>query len=159
VREAHRPVSAGEMVLIRIAHAANLPTLDEALRSLDDGSARPTAPSPQAARPTAPPLGAASASLGNGGGGSGTSAASETRVLGRSGSGQTRRLGEAAPQVARPALQPVAEPQPAVEAVPVKSLADIAALADAQRDMTFKVLLKRCVRLVRIESGRLEVSL
>ena len=40
VQAANRPVSAGEMVLIRIAHAANLPTLDEALKSLDDGSAR-----------------------------------------------------------------------------------------------------------------------
>ena len=39
------------------------------------------------------------------------------------------------------------------------SLADIAALADANRDMAFKVLLKRCVRLVRIEPGRLDVSL
>ena len=39
------------------------------------------------------------------------------------------------------------------------SLADIAALADANRDMTFKVLLKRCVRLVRIEPGRLDVNL
>ena len=41
----------------------------------------------------------------------------------------------------------------------VKSLADIAALADANRDMAFKVLVKRCVRLVRIEPGRLDVSL
>ena len=39
------------------------------------------------------------------------------------------------------------------------SLADIAALADANRDMAFKVLLKRCVRLVRIEPGRLDVNL
>ena len=39
------------------------------------------------------------------------------------------------------------------------SLADIAALADANRDMTFKVMLKRCVRLVRIEPGRLDVNL
>lgn len=52
-------------------------------------------------------------------------------------------------------------PEPAVEtpAVPVKSLADVAALADANRDIAFKVLLKRCVRLVRIEPGRLDVAL
>ena len=70
-----------------------------------------------------------------------------------------RRCGlvEAEPAAA-PAL-PKEEPQPAVEAVPVASLADIAALADANRDMAFKVLLKRCVRLVRIEPGRLDVNL
>ena len=156
VREASRPVSAGEMVLIRIAHSANLPTLDEALRSLEDGDARPTVVPSQPARPSTPPLGAATAPLGNGGS---TSAVSEARIMERSGSGQTMRLVESVPQTARRALQPAAEPQPAVDAVPVKSLADVAALADTHRDMTFKVLLKRCVRLVRIEPGRLEVSL
>jgi DNA polymerase-3 subunit gamma/tau len=43
--------------------------------------------------------------------------------------------------------------------VPVKSLDDIAALADASRDKLFKVSLKQYVRLVRIEPGRLDVSL
>ncbi len=145
VQTANRPVSAGEMVLIRIAHAANLPTLDEALRSLDDGSgasiARPSSPP---ARP-APP---------NGGS---VSAVAETRVMERSGGGQTMRLVEAAP-MAEPQIGR-AEVQPVVEEVPVTSLADIAALAEQQRDMTFKILVKRCVRLVRIEPGRLDVSL
>ncbi|MCA1260649.1 DNA polymerase III subunit gamma/tau, partial [Nitratireductor aquimarinus] len=36
VQSSGRPVAAGEMVLIRIAHAANLPTLDEAMKRLDD---------------------------------------------------------------------------------------------------------------------------
>jgi DNA polymerase-3 subunit gamma/tau len=144
VQAASRSVSAGEMVLIRIAHAANLPTLDEALRSLDEGAGRPPAPA-AAAR--------ASASAG----GNGVSAVSETRVIERGGSGQTMRLVDAN---AAPALEPMrAEPQPAVETVPVTSLADIAALAEAERDLAFKVLLKRCVRLVRIEPGRLDVGL
>src|SRR5690606_26105946 len=42
---------------------------------------------------------------------------------------------------------------------PVKSLADIAALADANRDMLFKTQFKNCVRLVRVDPGRLDVSL
>jgi DNA polymerase-3 subunit gamma/tau len=41
----------------------------------------------------------------------------------------------------------------------VRSLEDIAALADANRDIAFKVKLKSCVRLVAIEPGRIEVSL
>ena len=36
---------------------------------------------------------------------------------------------------------------------------EIAALAEARRDLAFKVLLKRCVRPVRIENGRIEVAL
>ena len=43
--------------------------------------------------------------------------------------------------------------------VPLRTLADIAALADTHRDMAFKVLLKRCVRPVRIENGRIDISL
>jgi DNA polymerase-3 subunit gamma/tau len=147
IQTANRPVSAGEMVLIRIAHAANLPTLDDALKSLEDGSAR-SAPQPPPARAAQAPA------VGNGG----VSAVSETRIVERSGGGQTMRLVEA--QIA-PAAPPVAriEPQPAMETVPLTSLADIVALADQHRDMTFKVLVKKCVRLVRIEPGRLDVNL
>ena len=65
VQAANRPVSAGEMVLIRIAHAANLPTLDEALKSLDDGSRR--------GRSGAPPARASAPA----GGGNGVSAVAE----------------------------------------------------------------------------------
>jgi DNA polymerase-3 subunit gamma/tau len=44
-------------------------------------------------------------------------------------------------------------------AIQIRSLGDIAALADTHRDMAFKVLLKRCVRPVKIESGRIDISL
>ncbi|MDN2567323.1 DNA polymerase III subunit gamma/tau, partial [Aquibium sp. A9E412] len=36
VQASNRPVAAGEMVLIRIAHAADLPPLDEALKALEE---------------------------------------------------------------------------------------------------------------------------
>ncbi|TIS82128.1 MAG: DNA polymerase III subunit gamma/tau, partial [Mesorhizobium sp.] len=71
--------------------------------------------------------------------------------------GQTMRLVEMQPAPA--AFVPAPEPVIETPAVPVKSLADIAALADANRDIAFKVLVKRCVRLVRIEPGRIDVSL
>jgi DNA polymerase-3 subunit gamma/tau len=38
VQAANRPVAAAEMVLVRLAYAADLPTPDEALRALKDGS-------------------------------------------------------------------------------------------------------------------------
>ncbi|MEQ1929083.1 MAG: DNA polymerase III subunit gamma/tau, partial [Parvularculaceae bacterium] len=60
-REAPDAEAAGEMAIIRMAYAADLPTPDEALRSLRDGAApvRPTpaasgTPSPQASHPRNP---------------------------------------------------------------------------------------------------------
>ena len=149
VQGSNRPVSAGEMVLIRIAHAADLPTLDEALKSLGDG--------PQATVPVAPRGGASPQAPS--GPGNGASAVAQARMPSGPGGGQTMRLVEAAPNPAQvPAPQPVPQPE-AAPAVPVKSLADIAALADANRDLFFKTQFKHCVRLVRIEPGRLEISL
>ncbi|BAV49844.1 DNA polymerase III subunits gamma and tau [Mesorhizobium loti] len=147
VQSSNRPVSAAEMVLIRLAHAADLPTLDEALRSLDGAAPAQNG----ASRPNGAPAGS-----GNGNGG-GASAVAQTRMPSGSGGAQTMRLVEATPApaafVAPPA--PVSEPQQ----VPVRSLADIVALADAQRDIAFKVLVKRCIRPVRFEPGRIDVSL
>ncbi|TGR19975.1 MULTISPECIES: DNA polymerase III subunit gamma/tau [unclassified Mesorhizobium] len=149
VQSSNRPVSAAEMVLIRLAHAADLPTLDEALRSLESGaSATGAAPRPNGA-PVNP---------GNGGpGGNGASAVAQARMPGGSGGAQTMRLVEAAPAPAAFVAPP--RPAPETQAVPLKSLADIVALADAQRDVAFKVLVKRCIRLVRIEPGRIDVGL
>ncbi|WP_027052530.1 DNA polymerase III subunit gamma/tau [Mesorhizobium erdmanii] len=147
VQSSNRPVSAAEMVLIRLAHAADLPTLDEALRSLDGTTSAQNG----ASRPNGVPAG-----FDNGNGG-GASAVAQTRMPSGAGGAQTMRLVEARPApaafVAPPA--PVSEPQQ----VPVRSLADIVALADAQRDIAFKVLVKRCIRPVRFEPGRIDVSL
>lgn len=147
VQSSNRPVSAAEMVLIRIAHAADLPTLDEALKSLSDGSAGPgtaTARQLPGQAPAQP--------------GHGANLAPQSRMTAAtSGGGQTMRLVE-------PAQAPVefmAPPEPVAEVpvVPVSSLEDIAALADTHRDKLFKISLKQYVRLVRLEPGRLDVSL
>ncbi|CAN7306483.1 DNA polymerase III subunit gamma/tau [Mesorhizobium sp. LjNodule214] len=145
VQSSNRPVSAAEMVLIRLAHAADLPTLDEALKSLEGAASGPNG---------APRSNGAPANPGNGGG---ASAVAQTRMPTTGGGAQTMRLVEAEPLPTAfvPAPEPIAE----VPVVPVKSLADIAALADVNRDIAFKVLIKRCVRLVRIEPGRIDVSL
>ncbi|MER8865633.1 DNA polymerase III subunit gamma/tau [Mesorhizobium sp. M0751] len=151
VQTSNRPVSAAEMVLIRLAHAADLPTLDEALKSLENGVSLPGAAPRANGAPASP--GPASHAPASGGAG----AVAQTRMPTANGGAQTMRLVEAEPVP----TDFVAPPEPVVEAppVPVKSLADIVALADAQRDMAFKVLVKRCVRLVRIEPARIDVSL
>jgi DNA polymerase-3 subunit gamma/tau len=153
VQTSSNPVAAAEMVLIRLAHAANLPTLDEMVRSLDSGEALPAAPSGPAAVP-APPRAPVIASPGGG-----AAAVAQARMPAANPGGQTMRLVESLPD-------PMPRPEPAkveeVEAapvVPLRSLADIAALAETNRDMAFKVQLKRCVRLVKMEPGRLDLSL
>ncbi len=146
---AARPASAAEMVLIRIAHAAHLPTLDEALNALKDGALPVSAslPSRPAAAPSAASFRAAPAEM--------RSASGVTS----SPSGATMRL----MTETAPAMRAAPEPAPseaAPEAGPaVRSLADVVQLAEANRDLAFKVLLKRCVRPVKVEPGRLEVSL
>ena len=63
LRGSEMPLAAADMVLVRLAHAADLPTLDEALRRLGQGAgdARAPAGTPQAPRgaaPSSPPRGA-----------------------------------------------------------------------------------------------------
>ncbi len=144
VQSSNRPVSAAEMVLIRLAHAADLPTLDEALKSLEGAPSAPAAPRPNGTAP----------GPGNGGG---ASAVAQARMPASNGGAQTMRLVETEPAPAAfvPAPEPVVETPPVV----VKSIADIVALADSNRDLAFKVLVKRCIRLVRVEPGRLDVGL
>ncbi|MEJ1159592.1 DNA polymerase III subunit gamma/tau [Prosthecomicrobium sp. N25] len=174
VRGAPKALPAAEMVLVRLAHAADLPTPDEALRLLKD------------AAPAGPATG------GDGGGprgGGGAGPASLGRVDARAGQGLPEgrpmpRLvaggGEAVgrAQEARqpePQAQPVAPPweEPAPAAAPrpvppaapggaerhVGTLEDIAALAAEKRDIRLKMAVERQVRPVRMEPGRLEVAL
>jgi len=140
---ASRPAAAAEMALIRIAHAASLPSPEDALKAF------------QASGGAAP--GAAPQSSGNGpsGGGASARAVGDRRMpQGTSGGQPSMRLAHSAePTVAAPAI---AEP---VEEVAVGSLEDMVALAEKYRDIAMKVQIRTNVRLVRIEPGRLEISL
>ncbi|QGA57060.1 DNA polymerase III subunit gamma/tau [Brucella sp. 2280] len=149
VDTATRPVQAAEMLLIRLAHAADLPTLDEAIRGLDNGSV--SAPRPQ---PSATPRP-------NGGGapqahGAADAVGSSALAPAAGGPATAMRIVETPPiQVSAPKPSEAA-PQPSV---PINSLQDIVALADKYRDMQFKILVKNCVRLASIAPGRLEIGL
>jgi DNA polymerase III subunit gamma/tau len=57
VEAAGRPVDAAEMVLVRIAYAADLPTPDEVIRSLGDTARGNGSAAAPAARPETPPRG------------------------------------------------------------------------------------------------------
>jgi len=154
VQDSSRPASAAEMVLIRLAHAASLPTLDEALKAIEDGRAGMPAGGNGGSRPA----GAGTSGTGGPGGGGAQAVAQARMPAAGSGGGHAMRLVESRPDasafVAAPAPAVQQEQQPAVA-----SLADIAALAEKNRDVQLKVLLRRCVRPVRIQPGQIEISL
>jgi DNA polymerase-3 subunit gamma/tau len=137
VQGAGRPIAAAEMVLVRIAYAADLPTPDEALRALGGDGESARLP-------------------GNGPGASGAGPAS--------GPAPRLELSRAAPRAQAAAVRPAADPAARAEAPPgparaVHSFPDIVALAAEHRDLQMKVALERDVRLVRCEDGRLEIAL
>ncbi len=145
VQGSNRPAMAAEMLLIRLAHASELPTLDEALKSLDGKApqAAPDTPRTPSTPPSAPPSGP-------------SGFAAQQRQPSAAPAAQARQM-EPAPQYEpAPYAAPRAEAKPEVV---VRSLGDIILLAETHRDIKFKVQVKTHVRLVRMEPGKLEVSL
>ena len=148
-REASRPLAAADMVLVRLAHAADLPTPDEALKVLKDGRDLPATPAqPAAAGPAPAPF-----------------AATGPRAS-ISGDSRPRMTAAGGGASARAAVQASVEPQPASaplpQAPPAPSLdrfEDLVALAGAKRELKLKHALEHSVRVVRFEPGRIEVVL
>jgi DNA polymerase-3 subunit gamma/tau len=149
------------MVLIRLAHAAHLPSPEDAARRLLELS---SGDAPR--QPSAP----------NGGNGSGAQASMGGSVQARgndmppaqraTGNGATmlRAVPDVAPPQAmpvgkieeRPVEAPVAKAEPKG---PVRSVSDIAELCGTNRDIKLKTLVRGFVRLVNLEPGRLEINL
>jgi DNA polymerase-3 subunit gamma/tau len=142
VQAAGRPIAAAEMVLVRIAYAADLPTPDEIVRALGETAARNGAAAPAPALPSAPTPGPS-------GPGPGASRFDAPR-----GSPRTAL----APAV--PADEPVAgEGEPDSPTLALRRFEDLIALAAEKRDLGIKSALERDVRLVRFEDGKLEIGL
>jgi DNA polymerase-3 subunit gamma/tau len=144
VQAAGRPIAAAEMVLVRIAYAADLPTPDEAIRMLDNGSA-PSRPEPN---------GGAAA-------GSGPIASARAAVAPRLDLPRTAARSAAAPAV-RAEDNPTPQAAPSAQETPVRvidTFEELVALAAEMRDVQIKTALQRDVRLVRCEDGRLEIAI
>jgi DNA polymerase-3 subunit gamma/tau len=136
VEAAGRPIAAAEMVLVRIAYAADLPTPDEVIRSLGDsarGNGAGAAPSTPTSRADMP-------------------ARSE---MPRGGGGTRSQLASAAP-LQEPVARGAADNGPARA---LNRFEDLIALAAEKRDVSLKSALERDVRLVRFEDGQLEIAL
>ncbi len=135
VQAATRPAAAAEMVLVRIAYVADLPTPDEALRMIEqNGGASPAVTS------SAPSRGAP-----------GPSASAVASAPVRS---------STAPQASlRPQAMAPASEEPSAPVRRIKSFPELVALASEKRDVMTKGALEADVRLVRFEEGRLEIGL
>ena len=143
VQTATRPAAAAEMVLVRIAYVADMPTPDEAIRMIEQngggsqvlsgGSAPRGAPASTVSSMNSSPM--ASSSM-------------------RSPSAPRSGAAEAS---ARPQLV-TSEPQSA-PALRITSFTQLVALAGEKRDLQIKAALESDMRLVRIEDGQLEVAL
>ena len=144
VAAAGRPLAAAEMVLVRIAYAADLPTPDEVIRSLD-GS------------------GAPARAAGNGTAAAEAAAAAAPRFEAPKFEPPRLETSRGAPRAAlAPSHDPVArvpEPAASAPALVIDRFEDLIALAAQKRDLGVKLALERDVRLVRCEDGRLEIRL
>jgi DNA polymerase-3 subunit gamma/tau len=145
VQAANRPLAAAEMLLVRIAYVADLPTPDEVIRSLDDGGTGSGVSS----------SGATSRPQGNGGatGASAMPSAAAPRFESPRGGGARAMAAQSAP-VVQPAALPQSSP-----ALAINSFAELVTLASDKRDIQTKLALERDVRLVRFEDGTLEIAL
>jgi DNA polymerase III subunit gamma/tau len=138
VRDATRPVAACEMALIRLAYAADLPPTDRLVRNLLD------APSDTGSKTAS----AAPQSSGL------ASTASPVAEMGARGSRAT--LANTQPSDGR--LAP-AQSEPTASAVPqtmIRSLEEIAALAQKHGAPVLKVHIENDVHLVHLEPGKIE---
>ncbi|PTM60181.1 DNA polymerase III subunit gamma/tau [Phreatobacter oligotrophus] len=137
VARSPKPLASADMVLVRIAYAADLPTPDEALRMLADGSGAVGA----GAAPRLP--------SGGGGGGGGSAQAMAA--------GAPRLSSVARPEGAPVAMREQAQPAAAAQAhMVLATFADIIKLAAEKRDVRLKQQLEGDMHVVRCEDGRLD---
>ena len=146
VAAAGRPLAAAEMVLVRIAYAADLPTPEDVIRSLDENG---QASRVQAPAPATPPAAAASPPRFE-------APRFEASRVETSRGGPRAAL---APSSDPSARLPASAAEPSAPALVVGRFEDLIALAAQKRDLGVKLALERDVRLVRCEDGRLEIGL
>jgi DNA polymerase III subunit gamma/tau len=136
---ATRPAAAAEMVLVRIAYVADMPTPDEAIRMIEQNGGAPSVIAGNASPRSA---GAAPVS-------SMQSSPARTTASPRSNAEPSAR-----PQMIAPSAEAQSAPARRIASFP-----ELVALAGEKRDLLTKAALEADVRLVRIEDGRLEVAL
>ncbi len=144
VQTTDRPLAAADMVLVRLTHAADLPTPDEALRKL---AGQP--PQTGGVAPAATNNGAPAGSAGN------------TPASGGRLSKPAAMAGNGAP-IARQQLEPTASATPDTQPVQyeqINTFDDLLAVAEKRREIKFKLELRNHIRLVSFSRGKMEINL
>jgi DNA polymerase III subunit gamma/tau len=139
VRSSERPLAAADMVLVRLTHAADLPTPDELIEKLrDEGAPPPAATITTEAAPAAPgqPMRAPA----------------------------TIRQHAASPARAQAVAEPVRTPEPVAGTAPETSVTlerfeDLVLLAEDKRDLKLRTFLRKNVRPVSFGDSRMEIGL
>ena len=139
ISRAPNPAAAFEMLMIRLAHTANMPTPSDILQKLPKAAHSPTPPSE--GKPASSP-----------------SMSSNMAPGLSSGSAQPTMASQPQEEIAAPATQIDQETKPEASRDDT-SLADIAALAEAQDEMLLAARIRTHLRLVSIQPGSLEVAL
>jgi len=138
VQEAGKPLAAAEMVLVRIAYVADLPTPDDLIRDIRENGAGAPAPANGggSSRPNLAPRGDA------------------PRGAPRASLAPAQLVTAQVPDISMFRAEPAAAPTLSIATFPA-----LIALAGEKRDVLMKTALERDVRLVRIEDGKLEIAL
>ncbi len=133
MKDSPRPMAAADMVLVRLAYAADLPSPEDLLKKLQNTLDAPAAPR------VGGPVGSSGAQSSNGGG----------RAMATASAAQRQPM-------ARAEAAPTASAEPRVR---VRAFEDVVTLAAANRDIQLKIALEQDVRLVRFEEQSIEFSL
>ncbi len=137
VTNAPSPLAAAEMVLVRLAYAADLPTPGDAVKAMQDGAA-----------PAASPQGGGAPSGGNGGGSAQQSASTAPAM-------QASPNPSANPDPA-PTAQLSTQAQPAARVF--ANLDEVALRAGEMREGRLQWFIETQLRTVRFEPGHLEIN-
>lgn len=149
---ASRPVAAAEMVLIRLAYAANLPSPEEASRKMTDamksGGADNSMPR-------------SGNGAGHGNGSNASAVSQQTISVGQAGAGNTARAllqTVSTNEAVMPSTARQVEQSPNLE-IELNSLEDVADLAQKNRDLVLKSRVRKNLRFVSIKPGHLEIGI
>ena len=166
VRQAPNPVAALEMLLIRLAHAANMPTPGDILQKLAQPSNAPSTPAePQQRSHSSVPESAPSSAVAAQPVAGNVAEADNAPPKMHLASGGSQLVASEISAASQPEMQPDIQPTttPDIETkstiIEINSLADIAALAEDRDEMLLAARIRTHLRLVSMQPGSLEVAL
>ena len=157
VNASERPLMAADMVLVRLAHAATLPTPDELIRSIEGNgkSATQNPMSPTGSTNQAPPNNSSLTGAKSDNGPASLNIASNSPA-----NSISRMTGANGPQLSvvcnDPQIQTSADNGAQIV---LNSFDELIFLAEDKRDLSIKTGLRRHVRLVSFEDGSMEFSI